>query len=131
MKRSPLFDPPEYLNWRSDDALLREFEARVQGDAARAGIIAALDAAALLRLYEGMVRTRLHDYALKRWVRHGVISKAWLGTGEEAVTVGNVHALDREHDVVAPMIRNAGACHEMGMSLDVMFDGYLGSGAGP
>jgi TPP-dependent pyruvate/acetoin dehydrogenase alpha subunit len=91
----------------------------------------ALDEDVVLRLYEGMVRTRLHDYALKRWVRRGVISKAWLGTGEEAVTVGNVHALDRERDVVAPMIRNAGACHEMGMSLEKMFEGYLGSVTGP
>jgi hypothetical protein len=28
-------------------------------------------------------------------VRQGVISKAWLGTGEEAATVGPVHALRR------------------------------------
>src|SRR5438034_8396125 len=49
----------------------------------------------------------------KRWVRTGVISKAWLGTGEEATTVGPVHALDRAHDVVAPMIRNAAACCEI------------------
>jgi TPP-dependent pyruvate/acetoin dehydrogenase alpha subunit len=80
----------------------------------------------LLRLYEGMVRNRLHDIALKRWVRQGVISKAWLGTGEEAVTVGNVHALDRG-DVVGPMIRNAGACHEMGMPVADMLRAYLGT----
>jgi TPP-dependent pyruvate/acetoin dehydrogenase alpha subunit len=78
-----------------------------------------------------MVRFRLHDIALKRWVRRGVISKAWLGTGEEAVTVGCVHALEREHDVVAPMIRNAGACHEMGMPLERIFAGYLGTMDGP
>jgi TPP-dependent pyruvate/acetoin dehydrogenase alpha subunit len=64
---------------------------------------------------------------LKRWVRQGVISKAWLGTGEEAVTVGPVHALDRIHDVVAPMIRNAGACCEMGMPVADMLRGYLGT----
>jgi TPP-dependent pyruvate/acetoin dehydrogenase alpha subunit len=29
------------------------------------------------------------------------------------------------------MIRNAGACHEMGMPLDLMFHGYLGTDAGP
>ena len=54
-----------------------------------------------------------------------MISKAWLGTGEEAVTVGCVHALEREHDVVAPMIRNAGALHEMGMPLEDVFHGAL------
>lgn len=79
----------------------------------------------LLGLYAGMVRTRLHDIALKRWVRQGVMSKAWLGTGEEAVTVGCVHALDRERDVVAPMIRNAGALPEMGVPLEDVFHGAL------
>jgi TPP-dependent pyruvate/acetoin dehydrogenase alpha subunit len=78
-----------------------------------------------------MVRFRMHDIALKRWVRSGVISKAWLGTGEEAVTVGCVHALDRERDIVAPMIRNAGALHEMGMPLRRIFAGYLGTVDGP
>src|SRR5690606_31646073 len=57
--------------------------------------------------------------------------KAWLGTGEEAATVGAVHALDRDRDVVAPMIRNAGACHEMGMPLADMLRGYLGTADGP
>src|SRR4051812_34091863 len=131
MKRNSSFDPPEYSAWRADSALLRDYETRANAESDRRAVIGALDEAGLLRLYEGMVRTRLHDYALKRWVRRGVISKAWLGTGEEAVTVGNVHALEREHDVVAPMIRNAGALHEMGIPLEVMFDGYLGSATGP
>jgi pyruvate dehydrogenase E1 component alpha subunit/2-oxoisovalerate dehydrogenase E1 component alpha subunit len=68
----------------------------------------------------------------------GVISKAWLGTGEEAATIGPVHALNcaaaqdgLSTDFVAPMIRNAGACHEMGMPLADMFRGYLGTGDSP
>jgi TPP-dependent pyruvate/acetoin dehydrogenase alpha subunit len=77
-----------------------------------------------------MVRNRLHDIALKRWVRNGVISKAWLGTGEEAATVGGVNALERT-DVVAPMIRNAGACHEMGMPVADMLRGYLATPDSP
>jgi len=77
-----------------------------------------------------MVRNRLHDIALKRWVRQGVISKAWLGTGEEAVTIGAVHAL-RAGDVAGPMIRNAGACHEMGMSLADMLRAYLATEDSP
>ena len=48
----------------------------------------------LLGLYRDLLRTRLHDIGLKRWVKTGVISKAWLGTGEEAVTVGSVAALE-------------------------------------
>jgi len=131
MKRYPAFDPPEYASWHAEPALVEAFAARVRADVERRRIIERLDESALLALYEGMVRFRLHDIMLKRWVRRGVISKAWLGTGEEAVTIGAVHALDRDRDVVAPMIRNAGACHEMGMPLHEIFAGYLGTGDGP
>ena len=61
----------------------------------RDAIIRANEPARSLALYEGLVRNRLHDIALKRWVKQGVISKAWLGAGEEATTVGPTHALDR------------------------------------
>ncbi len=125
MRRYPLFDPPEYLSWAPDAELLRAYRERLESDADRLAIVNSLSAEQLLDLYRGMVRFRLHDYALKRWVRQGVISKAWLGTGEEAVTIGSVHALDRSHDIVAPMIRNAGALHEMGMSIEAMLHGYL------
>jgi 2-oxoisovalerate dehydrogenase E1 component len=131
MRRYPAFDPPEYVNWRPDAQLVAEYRERVASDAARRRVIDQLDEPKLLDLYAGMVRFRLHDIALKRWVRRGVISKAWLGTGEEAVTIGCVHALERDRDVVAPMIRNAGACHEMGMPLHTIFAGYLGTGDGP
>src|SRR5687767_6014846 len=131
MRRYQLFDPPEYFKWSPDASVAREYEQTARRDAERAAIIDKLDEATLLGLYEGLVRFRLHDYALKRWVRQGVISKAWLGTGEEAITIGNVHALDRKHDIVAPMIRNAGACHEMGMSVEQMLYGYLGTDSSP
>ena len=131
MRRYPPFDPPEYVAWQPDAALVAEYRDRLRADDERRAVIEALDEDALLALYAGMVRNRLHDIALKRWVRQGVISKAWLGTGEEAVTVGAVHALDRERDVVAPMIRNAGACHEMGMPIEDMLRGYLGTADGP
>jgi TPP-dependent pyruvate/acetoin dehydrogenase alpha subunit len=125
MRRYLLFDPPEYVAWAPDAELQREYRTRLAADRERTALINALSEDQLLLLYEGMVRFRLHDYALKRWVRQGVISKAWLGTGEEAITIGAVHALDRSTDVVAPMIRNAGALHEMGMSVDSMLHGYL------
>ena len=124
-------DPPEYVDWKLDPAVLDAFESALSSDAERAGIVAGLGEGALIDLYAGLLRFRLHDYALKRWVKRGVISKAWLGTGEEAVTVGCVHALDRERDVIAPMIRNAGACHEMGMPLESMFAAYLGTEDSP
>ena len=47
------------------------------------------------------------------------------------MTVGPVHALDRGRDIVAPMIRNAGACAEMGMPIADVFRSYLGTGDAP
>ena len=131
MKRFPAFDPPEYVAWQPDPAVVEEFAATLNRDPERQAIIHRLDREAKLALYAGMLRTRLHDIMLKRWVRQGVISKAWLGTGEEATTVGPVHALDRSQDVVAPMIRNAGACCEMGLAVADMLRGYLGTADSP
>ena len=127
MKRFPAYDPPEYVDWQPDPALVEAYQCAWTDDPQRAAIVAGLERAAKLDLYRGMLRARLHDIMLKRWVHQGVISKAWLATGEEATTVGPVHALDRAVDVVAPMIRNAGACCEMGMSIADMLRGYLGT----
>jgi 2-oxoisovalerate dehydrogenase E1 component len=138
MIRYPAFDPPEYLNWQADAQVAQQFGQTVDGHPERRDLVGRLTATQLVALYEGLLRNRLHDIALKRWVKQGVISKAWLGTGEEAATIGPVHALDREPyadgmptDFVAPMIRNAGACHEMGMPLADMLRGYLGTADSP
>ena len=127
MKRLPVFDPAEYVSWKPDPTLVTEFKETLSSRPERFAIVESLSRQAKLELYRGMLRTRLHDITLKRWVRQGVISKAWLGTGEEATTIGPVHALDRATDVVAPMIRNAGACCDMGMSIADMLRGYLGT----
>lgn len=127
MKRFPAFDPPEYVDWQPDPALVEAYAQAWERDPERVREIEATTAEQRLDLYRGMLRTRLHDIMLKRWVRQGIISKAWLGTGEEATTVGPVHALERGLDVVAPMIRNAGACCEMGMPVADMLRGYLGT----
>lgn len=131
MKRFPAFDPPEYVDWKPDRGLARAFRTTIEADPERASIVAALTAEAKLDLYRGLLRARLHDIQLKRWVRTGVISKAWLGTGEEAATVGPVQALQRGKDVVAPMIRNAAACSEMGMSIADMLRAYLATEDSP
>ena len=131
MRRNAAFDPPEYVGWQAEASEVEGFRARLAADPERAAIVAGLDERTLLAMYAGMVRFRLHDYALKRWVRQGVISKAWLGTGEEAVTIGCVHALDRQRDVVAPMIRNAGALHEMGVPLVACLCSYLATEDSP
>lgn len=119
MRRYPAFDPPEYVDWKPDSEVMNDFKARVPARLPSDEV--------LLRLYEGMVRNRLYDIGLKRWVRQGVISKAWLGTGEEAVTIGNMSALE-EGDVVGPMIRNAGAPLEKGAPPEDLFKIFLGTG---
>jgi pyruvate dehydrogenase E1 component alpha subunit/2-oxoisovalerate dehydrogenase E1 component alpha subunit len=131
MRRYPPFDPPEYVAWKPDPALVRAYRETIERDAARAAIIARLSTEQKLELYAGLVRARLHDVQLARWVRTGVISKAWLGTGEEATTVGPCRALRRGEDVVAPMIRNAAACCEMGMPVAAMLRAYLASADSP
>ncbi|MDT8436390.1 MAG: thiamine pyrophosphate-dependent dehydrogenase E1 component subunit alpha [Gemmatimonadota bacterium] len=134
MRRQPAFDPPEYVDWKPDPELVAACRRRLAADPERAAVVAGLDRERLLDLYRGLLRCRLHDIALQRWVKQGVLSKAWLGTGEEAVTVGAVHALRRggpDHDVCGPMIRNAGACFEMGMPLADVLRGALGAADGP
>ncbi len=131
MKRYAAFDPPEYRNWAPDAALTREYRSRIEEDPERAAAVGALGTSALLDLYRDLLVTRLQDIGLKRWVRQGVISKAWLGVGEEAVTVGCVAALDHGRDVVIPMIRNAGAGHMMGLPLHHGFTSYLATADSP
>src|SRR5215471_15428298 len=126
MKRYPAFDPPEYVSWKPDAEVQGNYVATLRQDPARLKIIRSLSHDELLMLYAGLLRARLHDIALKRWVRQGILSKAWLGTGEEAVAVGNARALE-EGDLVGPMIRNAGACHERGMPVAQMLKAYLGT----
>ncbi|NNF28366.1 MAG: thiamine pyrophosphate-dependent dehydrogenase E1 component subunit alpha [Gemmatimonadetes bacterium] len=131
MKRYPAFDPPEYQNWVADPELVEGFAARLRDDPERQAHVEAMSPDALLGLYRDLLLTRLQDIGLKRWVKQGVISKAWLGVGEEATTVGAVAALDAARDVVSPMIRNAGACHMMGMPLEATFRGYLATEDSP
>jgi TPP-dependent pyruvate/acetoin dehydrogenase alpha subunit len=134
MKRFAAFEPPEYLAWKRDDVAMRDYTATLERDPERARMIGRLGQDDLLDIYRGLVRKRLTDITLKRMVRQGVISKAWLATGEEAVTIGPVHALRRNgeaRDVVAPMIRNGGACHELGMPVADILRAYMGTYDGP
>src|SRR6516165_5686439 len=131
MKRYPMFDPPEYVNWEPVSAIIDEYEDTLRRDPEREKIVSELAENQLLGMYAGMLRFRLHDMTLKRWVKQGILSKAWLGTGEEAVTIGNVHALDRKIDKVGPMIRNAGACHEMGIPVADLLREYLATADSP
>ena len=66
MKRFPAFDPPEYVDWQPDPALVRGFRSTIDADPERAGIVSALTPDAKLQLYRGLLRARLHDIELKR-----------------------------------------------------------------
>lgn len=131
MKRYPSFDPPEYLDWAPVPALMAEYYERLARDRSEVDFLEDLPASWFIGIYRDLLRTRLLDIGLKRWVKQGVISKAWLGTGEEAVTVGAVSALDPGRDVLTPLIRNAGACPMMGMELADLFRGYLATADSP
>lgn len=131
MKRYRAYDPPEYLDWTADPDLVRNYAERLEADPERAAVIRDLGEETLLSLYRELLRTRLHDVGLKRWVKQGVISKAWLGTGEEAATVGPTSALRPGNDVVMPMIRNAGACIIMGIPISDLFRSYLATSDSP
>lgn len=131
MKRYAAYDPPEYQSWEPDPSQVAAFVRTIEDAPDRKAKIGDLTTDALLGLYRDLLLTRLQDIGLKRWVRQGVISKAWLGVGEEATTVGACAALDRDQDVVSPMIRNAGACHMMGMPMEGTFRGYLATSDSP
>ncbi|MGE4619517.1 MAG: thiamine pyrophosphate-dependent enzyme [Planctomycetota bacterium] len=128
MKRYKAYDPPEYQQWQADPAVMTAYGQKME-ESDLASSINDLGSAGLKRLYQGLVRARLHDITLKRWVKTGVITKAWLGCGEEAVTVGACHALS-DGDVVGPMIRNAAATFERGIPLEESFRSYLATGDG-
>ena len=128
MKRSAAFDPPEYQNWQPDAEVMESYRRRIEHPEVAASV-ASLGPGGLEALYRGLLRARLHDIALKRWVRTGVITKAWLGCGEEAVTVAACHALE-DGDVVGPMIRNASATFERGIPIEESFRSYLATGDG-
>jgi hypothetical protein len=64
MKRYPAFDPPEYVSWSADPALLQEFGKTIGGDPARRDVIATLPREAFLLLYERLLLARLQDIAV-------------------------------------------------------------------
>ncbi len=130
MRRFAAFDPPEYVSWSPDPDVMQAYAALISANNPRAELMRSCSDEQLKALYSGLVKARLHDIALKRWVKQGVISKAWLATGEEASTIGVVQALNPD-DVVAPMIRNASACIEKGIPLTAMFSAYLATTQNP
>ena len=124
-----LFDPPEYAKGPSNEATSAFADACVSGPWSAS--IAQISPSLHVRIYDGLIRSRLHDQMLARWARQGTLSKAWLATGEEAVTIGPVAAMAQGKDVLGPMIRNAGACVMWDLGLEAIFQAYLGRAGAP
>ena len=78
MKRYPAYEFPEYVHWVEDPNVIEAYH-QVTQKAERTALIESLDESRLLSLYRQLVTARLHDIQLKRWVKQGVITKAWLG----------------------------------------------------
>src|SRR4030095_15687241 len=74
MKRYPMFDPPEYVDWTPDPSLLEEYIETIQRDRQRFNIVSRLKRDQLLAMYAGLLRFRLRDITLRRWVRQGILS---------------------------------------------------------
>ena len=74
MKRFPAFDPPEYVDWKPDPALVRAFRSTIEANPERVAIVSGMSRDTKLELYRGLLRARLHDIELKRWVR---MSATW------------------------------------------------------
>ncbi|HIA27690.1 MAG TPA: hypothetical protein EYN79_06155, partial [Planctomycetes bacterium] len=69
MKRYRAFDPPEYIDWLPDEEVMADWKGHFADDPRFASALEELGRDGLERLYRGLLRARLHDIALKRWVR--------------------------------------------------------------
>src|SRR5947209_7803743 len=81
MQRFPPFDPPEYVSWKPDPALVRAYRATIEADPERAAVVSGLSADGQLALYAGLLRAHLatddspsrgRDLHVGAWT-HGVL----------------------------------------------------------
>jgi len=54
IRRFPAFDPPEYVEWKPDPALVRGFRETIERDPERAAVVARLPVETKLALYAGL-----------------------------------------------------------------------------
>ncbi len=84
-----------------------------------------------LELYNFMLLTRALDDRIANLYRQSkVFGGVYGGRGEEATAVGATFALEKE-DVIAPMIRNAGALYVKGLDPKRFLANFLGKVTGP
>lgn len=85
--------------------------------------------ALLKSLLLGLYRSRLTEEKMLVWLRQGKLSKWFSGIGQEAISVGIVHALDNE-DWILPAHRNLGIFLERNLPLPTLIAQWMGHPSG-
>jgi len=83
----------------------------------------------LLDLYKSMLKPRLIEEKMLILLRQGKISKWFSGIGQEAISVGVTHALEKE-EYILPMHRNLGVFTTRDIPLYRLFAQWQGKASG-
>ncbi len=83
----------------------------------------------LLDLYKSMLKPRLIEEKMLILLRQGKISKWFSGIGQEAISVGVTHALEKE-EYILPMHRNLGVFTSREIPLHRLFAQWQGKASG-
>lgn len=83
----------------------------------------------LVELYKGLLKPRMIEEKMLLLLRQGRISKWFSGIGQEAISVGCAHALDKE-EYILPMHRNLGIFTSRGIPLNRLFAQFQGKMSG-
>jgi 2-oxoisovalerate dehydrogenase E1 component len=80
-------------------------------------------------LYEGMKRPRMIEEKMLKLLRQGKVSKWFSGIGEEAISVGVTHALEKD-DAMFTLHRNLGVFTARNVPLERLFAQWQGKASG-
>jgi pyruvate dehydrogenase E1 component alpha subunit/2-oxoisovalerate dehydrogenase E1 component alpha subunit len=103
---------------------------REDGSPIDEAVLAPLDRALALRMFEGMVRIRVTDERMMALQRQGRIGFYGEALGQEAAVVGSA-AASRPEDWIVPALREAGVGLYRGMTLDSYIAQIFGNAADP